>query len=187
MVLTAPPPPVDALPFHGAHDWQAAARPASTGDVAVAGPSSPYSRPPPGLRRKLKRGKRRGDPDSWGTRPIDLYWNERVRKTSPTAVEEPGLDVSWDDPESVRRAAARLESSTALIHGRGPKVPRGAAALPRLESRSASPPREGSPRPHPAHNIPRFNASPALAQQQASPRALDAPELDWNELPVSAV
>ena len=121
MVLTAPPPPVDALPFHGAHDWQAAARPASTGDVAVAGPSSPYSRPPPGLRRKLKRGKRRGDPDSWGTRPIDLYWNERVRKTSPTAVEEPGLDVSWDDPESVRRAAARLESSTALIHGRGPK------------------------------------------------------------------
>ena len=89
MVLTAPPPPVDALPFHGAHDWQAAARPASTGDVAVAGPSSP--------------------------------------------------------------------------------------------------PREGSPRPHPAHNIPRFNASPALAQQQASPRALDAPELDWNELLVSAV
>lgn len=186
MVLTAPPPPVDALPFHGAHDWQAAARPASTGDVAVAGPSSPYSRPPPGLRRKLKRGKRRGDPDSWGTRPIDLYWNGRVRKTSPTAVEEPGLGVSWGGSGSVRRAAARLESSTALIHGRGPKVPRGAAALPRLESRSASPPREGSPRPHPAHNIPRFNASPALAQQQASPRALDAPELDWNELPVSA-
>ena len=67
MVLTAPGAP-GALAFGGASgrqvgaDWQAR----SANRHALG---SPYTGAPKAARR------RKGKPDSWGTRPIDLFWN----------------------------------------------------------------------------------------------------------------
>ena len=201
MVLTTPSQVAPgALAFGGANgrqvgqEWYAQQQ-AGAAPGRQQGPGSPYAKPPRGAGRR-----RKGKADSWGTRPIDLFWNERAseeRARSPGSARAESVDAAagtWESSlqapdEAVRRAAMRLESSTAV----GPTL-RG--ALPTLvDGRAASvPPGQGpgSP-PRPAVPPARFLASPALAAQSsigADPASLQRKaammNLPWKELPVSA-
>lgn len=185
MVLTAPGAP-GALAFGGANgqqvgaDWQArsANRPAL---------GSPYAEAPKAARR------RKGKPDSWGTRPIDLFWNERARSPGSTRAERETQLASageWSDTaqgapdgEAVRRTALRLASFTGA---RLPELRDGRAS-------SAPPTQQGESPPRPAAPPARFLASPALAAQSsmgADPASLQRKaammKLPWQSLPVSA-
>jgi hypothetical protein len=216
MVLSAQPvAAVGALAFGGANgqqvgtDWQLRKQPnvaaggqhggavAGSGRQHRLGPGSPYARPPKGVGRR-----RKGKADSWGTRPIDLFWNERAseeRAQSPGSARGESTDLelagNWStsghapDDEAIRRAALRLESST------GPALSL-RVGLPELgDGRASSAPpaqQEGSPL-RPAAPPARYLASPALAAQSSMgadaaslQRKAAMMKLPWRELPVSA-
>ena len=199
MVLTVPPrgPAPGELAFGGANGrqfgntWSGRARQTQPGAAAAAragSAGSPYAK---GAGRKKGKGKT----DSWGTRPIDLFWNEQhavdERAVSPGSARE-SVEVAgnWSNSlgapeEAIRQAAMRLESST----GKGLSL-RG--ALPTLaDGRAASAPPEQQQRsPQPPT---RFLSGPALEAQSAAGideasmrRSAAMMNLPWRELPVSA-